>query len=101
MLLDSVANIVGTISYWLDTLFMVGVAIALFQGSNKITSDPEAVPSIAQPYTPATTYSTHQTPTILTPVETTATPKSKFCTSCGGTIEADETFCINCGAKID
>lgn len=95
----SLASIVSTISYWVDTLLMVGVAIVLFLGSNKVTSAPKAVPSIAQPYTP-TTYSTYQTPTILTPVETPAKSKPKFCTSCGATIEADETFCTNCGAKI-
>lgn len=99
MWLDDIANIVGTVGYWLDSLFMVGVAIALFLGSNKITSAPKAVSSIAQPYTPTTTYNAYQTPTILAPVETPVT-KPKLCSSCGSTVEADETFCTNCGAKI-
>jgi hypothetical protein len=100
MWLDDIADIVVTVVYWLDTLLIIGVAIALFLGSNKITSAPKAVSSIAQPYTPTTTYSAYQTPTILAPVETPVTSKPKFCKSCGLTVEEDETFCTNCGAKI-
>jgi len=76
--MEFLASIVVTISYWGDILFMVGVAIALFQGSNKVISTPKTFPSIAQPYTPATTtytptttYNSYQTPTTSTPVQTT------------------------------
>ncbi|MCK5141845.1 MAG: hypothetical protein KAQ70_06595, partial [Candidatus Heimdallarchaeota archaeon] len=62
MWLDGIADVVVTISYWLDTLLIVGVAIVLFLGSNKITSAPKAVPSVAQPYAPGTIYTPNQPP---------------------------------------
>ena len=101
--LDDIAAVVGTISYWIDTLLMVGVAIALFLGSNKVTSAPSTVPSTPQSHSPGTIYTPYQPPVQQTtqPIQYKTPPiEPSRCSNCGSDLESGAKFCTNCGVNI-
>ncbi|MHA1552397.1 MAG: zinc ribbon domain-containing protein [Candidatus Heimdallarchaeaceae archaeon] len=98
-----IGSIFSTISYWADTLLMIGVAIFLFLGSNKVTAAPRAIPSTAQPYAPGTIYTPYQPPVQppTQPIQYKAPPtEPSSCSNCGADLEIGAKFCTNCGANV-